>query len=795
MRSSRNTTLCATGVALSFFLLPACHKHEPNPGQAPGGGPGGGPPVGNFHPGQILDADGGVNPLRVDLPGRLSVLVQVTDTAGNPVSGLTNDNFALFEDGQLVSPTESQQQLLPRPRVFRSFSHLLLDISGSVAQTPQGIQTEIEAATAFIDEVTQSSENYVAISWFFGGQNIAPSLLDNFSPLGFSNDRERLIEAVENVNLIQVTSTSTNLYGAIIEGLDVLDEARFQSVSSVEFQSLTLVTFTDGTDQAGLVSREAAIERISNGPNNYNAQAIGLGQELDTQTLNAIGPNGWLLADNLGDLNNLFSQVGGNVRDVANSFYLVGYISPKVHSTQQRTLTVEASRAGSTASKDYPFVPEFFSGGGGFLEVRDEVGADPVSAWVDLAETPSGGSVLLGRNLGVGVATRSLSLRGLTDTLAVDTGFAQNGDLQMNSWFNRDFLEPKRIAIAPDGTIYLAALIADHLQDTEKRVALGVFSPQGVKLTERLVDVVVVGNEEIADLTFNSNGALMLLSRVGEPASYRTCLRRFLPVSLNLDETFSMDGVQLLNAPGAQMDNPSDLMADSQGGAYYTGQGHNQLTGSVDMIVAHVLADGSLDSTFGNDGLVMGSSFTNATLTAKGCCMEMDAAQNLIIGGQLTPTGSAQTRADFWRLLPTGAPDASFFGNASNPFFGSGVVTLGNNLTQNPNVLFGNASQVRRLRVLPDGSIFGAGERFNARGDRDLCSWRLNSSGLFNVTYNFTGFLIEDGSVSQDCDDILGGMRFLDGGQVLFAGGGVPAPPAVPSAVLWVDSDQIRRVQ
>ena len=790
--------LCAAGVALSFFLLPACHKHAPGQiaggGNGGGGGGGGGGGQGNFHPGQILDANGGANPLRVDLPGRLSVLVQVTDTEGNPVAGLTNDNFALYEDGQLVSPTESQQQLLPRPRVFRSFSHLLLDISGSVAQTPAGIQTEIEAATAFIDEVTQSSENYVAISWFFGGQNIEPALLDNFQPLGFTNDRERLIEAVTNVDLIQVTSTSTNLYGAIIEGLDVLDEARFQTSTNVEFQSLTLVTFTDGTDQAGLVTREAAINRLSSGPNSYNAQAIGLGQEIDTQTLNAIGPNGWLLANDLGELTNLFGQVGGNVRDVANSFYLVGYISPKVHSTQGRTLTVEASRAGSTASKDYPFVPEFFSGGGGFLEVRDEVGNDAASAWVDLVERPTGGTILLGTKQGMGTTSRALTLSAMTDALTTDVGAFQSGRLDMQSWYGRDYLEPAKLALAPDGSIYMAARIGDHQEDEEKRVAIAAFNPQGTILSQRMLTPVVGGNEEIADLAFTSDGNLMLLTRIGEAGAYRTCLRRLEPLSLDLDENFAGDGVAVFNAPGAQLDSPAALLADAAGGVFYTGQGHNQSTGALDMIAGHVQADGTFNTAFGNDGLLLGSAFTSATVAAKGCCLAMDPTGNLVIAGQVTPSGAAQTRAAFWRMDPAGNPDTSFFGNGSNPYFGTGLVTLGNNLTQNPAILFGNASKVGRLKVLPDGSLFAAGERLNARGDRDLCTWRLNSAGLFNVTYNFTGFLVEDGSVAQGCDDLLGGMRFLSDGRVLFAGGGVPEPPADPAAVLWIDSDPIRSV-
>ncbi|MDF1836495.1 MAG: VWA domain-containing protein, partial [Planctomycetota bacterium] len=262
--------------------------------------------------------------------------------------------------------------------------------------------SEIDAALHFIDVVTQAEENYLAISFFFGGNDIAPALLDDLTPLGFTNDAALLTEAVENVELIQVTSTSTNLYGAILDGLDTLDDALISSQSVAEFQSLTLVTFTDGTDQAGLFSAQDVTDFLDGSPNRYNMQAIGVGSQIDTATLSAIGPNGWLLADNLDSLTSTFGQVGNYVRDLANSFYLVGYISPKVHSTVQRTLRVQASRSDSTASAEYTFTPEYFSGGAGFVESFESPTSEGLAAWVDLAPGPLDTTLLLAARSGPG---------------------------------------------------------------------------------------------------------------------------------------------------------------------------------------------------------------------------------------------------------------------------------------------------------------------------------------------------------------------------------------------------------
>lgn len=797
MRLSRRSLRLIAVLASGLFVLPACHRSTPifggNSNNNNGGGGGGSGSTATYQPGAIVDAGGGANPLRVDLPGRLSVLVQVTDTAGNPVAGLTNENFALYEDSQLVSRTESQQQLLPRPRVFRSFSHLLLDISGSVAQTPQGKQYEIDAAKRFIEEVTQQEENYIAISWFFGGQQIAPALLDNFSPLGFTNDRDRLIEAVENVDLIQVTSTSTNLYGAILEGLDVLDSALTTTNAGVEFQSLTLVTFTDGTDQAGLHTRDEAIARINSSANRYYAQAIGLGTEIDTATLDAIGPNGWVLADNLDQLVTTFGQVGGLVRELANSFYLVGYISPKVHSTQQRTLTVEASRQGSTATRDYPFVPQYFSGGAGFLDVRESEASEAIAEWVDLYSQPDGHTLLLARNTGPGDTSQSMTVRAMDASFEPIGTFGSGGERKLTSLAGYDFLVPKKVVSDNDGRIFVLAQAQDHVADSNPACAIAVLSSGGVLIDQLLIAPVVSGVEEVRDMRVTSDGGLVVLSRVGMAGEYRTALRRYEASTLALDGTFGAGGVRLLSSHvSALVDDPRSMVADDAGGIYYTGRGYNAVSTGLDMMVGHVLANGNLDENFGNQGIAMNQGRFAGAGPGLGRCIGIDPSGRIVVGGEVTPTGASQARAAFWRLQADGSPDTGFLGNASNPYFQSGLVVLGGGLTGDSNVLFGLESHVSQLRTVGDGSLFAAGERQNARGDLDICTWRLGVQGLFASDYNFTGFLIEDGSVGQGCHDRLGDLRYLPTGELILIGSGKALGASDSNGVIWVDRDPNR---
>ncbi|MEZ6018559.1 MAG: hypothetical protein R3F17_00205 [Planctomycetota bacterium] len=746
-------SLLAAACALT---LAACHRHSvvggggTNPGTTPTG-----------DPAEILDADGNANALRVDLPGRMRVLVKVVDNAGGPVADLTIDNFTLYEDGQLVSPTESQQQLLPRPRVFRSYSHLLLDLSGSVASTPAGKAAEIAAARRFIEEVTLQEENYVAISWFFGGVNIEPALLDDLSELGFTNDREALIEAVENVDLIQVTSTSTNLYGAIIQGCDELDLAGFDDeTSNVEFKSLTLVTFTDGTDQAGVHTQAEAVARLTNGTNSYTAQAIGVGTEIDPATLAAIGPNGWLLADNLDSLDTVFQQVGTNVRNLANSFYLVGYISPKVHSTVQRTLTVEAHNNGHSATRDYPFVPQYFSGGSGFLEVREPAAADGIAAWTDIEALAGDASLMLGRATNLSDASQALVLRRLNSAQGFDSGFAQStGEARFEAIDGRDFLTPLRVISHSSGKIFVLAAGRDHALDADPAVHVLRLTAAGVLEDTWTVPALVTEAEYARDLVEGRDGSLYLLSAIGDAPFARTVLRRFAPDTFVLDDTFDQDGVRMISVdPNQHYDDARALLADNDGGVYVTGSAFNGASGASDLFVAHVTAAGLLDENFGTQGVAFNRGNFANTGAGAGYALRMDSQGRLVVAGEMVPLpghfNPVQTfpRAAFWRFLPDGSADTSFIGNASNPSFQTRAVHMGSSLTANSNVLFGQPSRATAVRILPDDSLLAIGWRENARGDYDVCSWRLLANGLFDLGYNFTGFLIEDGSVAQGCD-------------------------------------------
>lgn len=749
-------------------------------------------------PGALVDAQGSGDPLQTDLPGRLSVLVKVVTSDNRPVADLTADNFRLFEDGVLVSPSESQQRLLPRPRSFRSFSHLLLDISGSVAQTQTGLETELEAAHRFVDEATSVSENYIAISWFFGSPNIAPALLNNLTALGFTNNAALLHQAIDNVGLVQVTSTSTNLHGAVIQGLDALDAVQLESNMNgdIEFTSLTLVTFTDGSDQAGLVDLEDALNRLNGGPNDYTALTIGLGSEINTTTLELLGPAGFTFVGNEGALISTFASVGGEVRNVANSFYLVGYVSPKVDGATQFDLTVEAFTSQGSAARVYSADPAHFSGGGGFLDVHetDAVGSIAGSSQIAVMED---GRILLAWSAdtqGSGdVGKLTIARRGADAQADVTFGPGIAGKVELSSIGAFDRLIPVGLEVQTDGSGWVLVSASDFAGSLDPLAAVVRFGTTGNIQAALVLAPLTSEPERPMDLLRTPLGRLLVLSQVGEFPNSRTLVRRLDSTSLSPDPGFGAGGAVLFAADSVELcEQPAAFTVEPAGRIFIAGGSYNTLLQAADLAITCLESDGSLDTAFGNQGRTFHQNSFDSFTTGIARDVVVDDLGRVIVGGELLgQVNNPGSMAAWWRVMPDGAPDTSFTGNAGNPFLFSGLVTFSGDLVKSPTVLFGDISKVLSVATRPGGELLSSGLRRNARSDMDLCFWSFSGSGIFRQNYNATGFLIEDGTIGQGSDESMGSMLIHPSGQVFVLGGSLGDGESENQrrGILWQDSE------
>ncbi|MFV8753838.1 VWA domain-containing protein [Nannocystaceae bacterium ST9] len=249
-----------------------------------------------------------------DKPANVAVYFKVETTQGDPVGGMTAEQFEIYEDDKRVSALESQQTIL-NPEVAAShYTLLLVDMSGSVVDSEDAGKV-IEAALLFTSEV--EANNKVAI-YAFDGEEEIHKITDFTGSAGGAEARAQSLQS------FKPKDKSTNLNGAVVQGLQTLDEGLEDAENPLKIG--TMVVFTDGTDRAARVSEDEMLEAVRDTP--YDVFAIGLGAELSESDLQKIGKDGTALAKDSNEIQKAFDTIGKRIEELTKSYYLLSYCSP-----------------------------------------------------------------------------------------------------------------------------------------------------------------------------------------------------------------------------------------------------------------------------------------------------------------------------------------------------------------------------------------------------------------------------------------------------------------------------------
>ncbi len=265
----------------------------------------------------------------VELPGKVSVFFKVDHKDGKPIAKLRDSDFSIFEKGRNddcfknISAFEANARISPNKQIFKYSTMLVLDLSGSVLQ---GSLHQLKSATKqFINNIIPRDETdpFEIGIWWFDGEDNLHQLQD------FTDNTALLLSRVDNININISNDPSTDLYGAVLKSSGVISENLNTYLNQGTIAASSVVLFTDGTDQAARYSKDQAISAVRNANENINFYTIGLGNEIDTQILAALGPAGSIIADSKDDLEDKFKETADLVFDEANSYYLFEYCSPK----------------------------------------------------------------------------------------------------------------------------------------------------------------------------------------------------------------------------------------------------------------------------------------------------------------------------------------------------------------------------------------------------------------------------------------------------------------------------------
>ncbi|MDC6364662.1 MULTISPECIES: vWA domain-containing protein [Flavobacteriaceae] len=299
------------------------------------------------------------------LPGKVSILFKVTDLLGNPISGLTANQFTIYEQGRnddcfnTISSSESQARISPNSQVFNNNTLLVLDLSNSVLE---GSLAELKsAASSFVNNVMPAPESesesfQMAIYWFDGEDE-----LHQLNPLTSSS--AELITSIEGITADISNDPSTDLYGAVIKSTNIAENLINANKQASTIGAASIVLFTDGTDQASRYSEEAALKAVNDADKNISFFTIGLGAEIDTEVLTNIGKTASVFAGNKEELETTFNQISQRVSEQANSFYLFEYCTPKRDGSGDNNLVIQLTDGGLQGAVQTKFNATGFIGG------------------------------------------------------------------------------------------------------------------------------------------------------------------------------------------------------------------------------------------------------------------------------------------------------------------------------------------------------------------------------------------------------------------------------------------------
>ena len=234
---------------------------------------------------------------------------------------------------------------------------MVLDLSNSVLSS--SLSELKTASTSFIENVMPDTPDVsirMGIYWF-DGENELHLLQDLIS------DQQVLTDAIASIDEQISNDPSTDLYGAVIKSTEIAEGLLQQSNNDRIIGAASIVIFTDGTDQASRFTEKSALDKVDGANQNISFFTIGLGAEIDTVVLSEIGKTFSVFAANKAELEGVFNTISSRISNLANSFYLFEYCSPKRDGSGENNLAIQITVNGRQGAVQTSFSANGFTGG------------------------------------------------------------------------------------------------------------------------------------------------------------------------------------------------------------------------------------------------------------------------------------------------------------------------------------------------------------------------------------------------------------------------------------------------
>lgn len=278
----------------------------------------------------------------VDPPGLVQMLFSV-ECANEPVTAIESADITLAEGGTDVSSAESDWRLDPVTAALETYTLLLMDVSDSIID--QGtLETAQEVATDFASTLVDRGQQ-VSVAVFDGDAEIR-TIVD------FTSNLQSLEDGIASIGPEDQLDGSTNLNGAVLAGLDVLDSVVNPDVEAELVSVANMVVFTDGLDRAGRETHSRAVNAVQSSDHEVFVVAL-IDAEVEAEELEELGEDGFFRADDVAALTETFDLLISRLVAEVNKYYRVSYCSPLRSPQTKLKLTVDWQESRDSVSVSY----------------------------------------------------------------------------------------------------------------------------------------------------------------------------------------------------------------------------------------------------------------------------------------------------------------------------------------------------------------------------------------------------------------------------------------------------------
>ena len=295
----------------------------------------------------------------VAYPANFISQVAVQDCHGTPVPNLPNTSFEMYIDGvSIKDPTFTSEATSVISNATQSpipmVTTVLLDQSASVQQNAQ---TQLKAAVlSFIDSVSVNSNHYVALIVFDGtaGATVVSPHTTDFAALR---------TAVNGLPPALSDPASTNLYGAVMMGVEESYHMKFSFGNISDSVTSSMIVFTDGHDTASRVTRSAAISKALAFASDVRIMSVGVSNTSDADFLTQIATSGYASFVSVSDLSSTFTDIASKLKALISNTYMAMLCVPSRSTGVTLTVGLNTTQFPSNPTASFVVDASNFTGG------------------------------------------------------------------------------------------------------------------------------------------------------------------------------------------------------------------------------------------------------------------------------------------------------------------------------------------------------------------------------------------------------------------------------------------------